>query len=521
VDFLNAFNIQREGHPKHQLPLNLAGNLAYFFVNLIIGLLLVPYFLSSLGVAAYGIIPLATSLNGYVGLLTQSLNTAVSRYLTVDLKRGDYTSANKTFNSAFFGISFIILCITPFVVLLSLLTPVLFNMPPGQESGAILLFLGVNGAFLIRSWTGNFTVSLFAYNRLDLLNLVNITNVVVQVVLIVLFFSISTPSLALVGLAYLIGGVSASILAIFLSRKINPHLKIDIHDFDKSKIKEIFSTGSWVIVIQVGSVLFNQLDLIVVNILFGATSGGEYAIALQWVVLLRAISGTLSGVLTPVILTYYARDNIDMIIKISQSSVKIMGLFMALPIGLVCGCAPQLLTLWVGSQYVFLAPLMILLTCHLAINTAILPLFSINIALNKVKIPGILTLIMGLFNFFFEFTLPVLTGWGMYGVAVAGAITLTAKNALFTPWYASHILNIPSKTFVKSMIPGLIGMPGIALASAGLLVILHGSLLITLFIVGILISSIYVALIWLFGLNTFERTFISSYFPKQIRRFIE
>jgi hypothetical protein len=49
-----------------QFPRNLAANIAYFLVNIVIGVLLVPYFIDTLGVAAYGLIPLATSITGYV-----------------------------------------------------------------------------------------------------------------------------------------------------------------------------------------------------------------------------------------------------------------------------------------------------------------------------------------------------------------------------------------------------------------------------------------------------------------------
>jgi O-antigen/teichoic acid export membrane protein len=64
-----------------QLPRNLAANIAYFLVNIVIGVLLVPYFINTLGVAAYGLIPLATSIIGYVAIVVQSLNTSVSRFL--------------------------------------------------------------------------------------------------------------------------------------------------------------------------------------------------------------------------------------------------------------------------------------------------------------------------------------------------------------------------------------------------------------------------------------------------------
>ena len=66
-----------------QLPRNLAANIAYFLVNIVIGILLVPYFIDTLGVAAYGLIPLATSITGYVAIVVQSLNTSVSRFLSL------------------------------------------------------------------------------------------------------------------------------------------------------------------------------------------------------------------------------------------------------------------------------------------------------------------------------------------------------------------------------------------------------------------------------------------------------
>jgi membrane protein EpsK len=506
---------------REQLPRNLAGNIAYFLVNLVIGLLLVPYFISTLGVAAYGIIPLATSLNGYVGLVTESLNTAVSRFLTVDLQREDYAIANKTFNTAFFGISGIIILMVPVVILISLYAPVIFDVPVGQESGAIYLFLGASSAFLIRSWSGNFTVSLFAYNRLDLLNLVNVVNVVVQVILIVSFFSLLGPSLAFVGLAFLIGAITASAIAILLSRRINPHLKIGIADFDRSRMRDLTGMGWWVIVNQVGSLLFLSIDLIVVNLIFGATMGGEYAIALQWVVLLRAIAGTLSGLLTPIVLTYYAKEQTETLIRVSRSAVKLMGLSMALPIGLVCGFAPALLTVWVGSEFSSLALLMIVLIGHLAINLAVLPLFSINVAYNRVKIPGVLTLFMGIGNFLLAIILSLYTGLGYYGVAVAAAIVLTLKNALFTPWYATKVMGVSAHTFSRAMLPGVVATIVVGICGAVISLIFSMASFVSLVFAGGAIAVIYLAITWLIGLDEFERGLFSSYLPTTVRRFVE
>jgi len=503
-----------------QLPKNLGANIAYFLVNIIIGLLLVPYFISTLGVAAYGLIPLATSITGYVAIAVQSLNTAVTRFLTVDLQREDYVAANKTFNTALFGLSAIILLMVPIVFVVAWFIPSIFNVPAGQESGAVFLFLGVCFAFLIRSWSGNFTVQLFAYNRLDLQNLVNTINIFTQVGLIILLFSLFGPNLTFVGGAYLAAAVVASVVSIVYARRVCPYLRLSIHSFDRGRVRNLCGMGWWVIVNQIGALLFLQIDLIVVNLFFGATSAGEYAIALQWVVLLRAISGVLSSVLTPVVLTYYARDQIDTLIKVTTSAVKLMGLAMALPIGLICGFAPQILTVWLGEEFAFLGPLMTLLTVHLTVNLAVLPLFSINVAYNQVRLPGIVTFFMGIGNFVLAIALVLFTGLGYFGVALASAIMLTLKNALFTPWYATRILNVGIHTFIRSMLPGIIATAFIGILTTLISIVFSLAALISLVITGICITLVYIAVLWKFGLNGFERGLFRSYLPQPLRRII-
>lgn len=500
-----------------QLPRNLAANIAYFLVNIVIGLLLVPYFIDTLGIAAYGLIPLATSITGFVALVVQSINTSVSRFLTVDLGREDYVSANRTFNTALFGLTGIIILMIPAVIAVSYYVPVFFDVPAGQETGAVFLFFGVMASFLIRAWSGNFTVQLFAYNRLDLQNYVNITNIVVQVVIIIIFFGFFGPSLAAVGSAYLIGSVIASLISIYLARQVCPHIKVARHCFDRSRLRDIGGMGWWVVINDIGALLFLQIDLIVVNMLFGSTSTGEYAIALQWVILLRALAAVLAGVLTPMVLTYYAKKQTDTLISITKSAVKLMGLAMALPIGLICGLAPQLITVWVGQEYIFLAPLMVLLTIHLPINLAVLPLFPINIAYNRVRIPGIVTLIMGIGNVVLAIILPILLGWGIFGVAAAGAIVLTAKNAIFTPWYTKRILDSKRNIFSKSLLPGTVAaiIIGISAAILGFLLPLFS--LISIITAGGVIVIVYFTFIWKFCLDNFERDLFTSYLPKRFK----
>jgi len=499
------------------VPKNLFANVLYFILNIIIGLFLVPFFIDSLGVASYALVPLATSLTGYVNLVVQSLNTSVSRYLTIDLQRKEFKKANITFNTALFGTLGIILLMLPFALLISYYAPSFFEIPTSQENAARILFLGVISSFLLRAWGSNFGVSLFAYNRLDLQNLVNAVNILVQVGLIILLFKLYTPNLVYIGLAYLIGAASAFILTIVFSRKINPHLKVNIKDFRRSKVNEITGMGGWVIINQIGSLLFLQIDLIVVNKLFGTVAGGEYSVVLTWSMMLRTIAGMLVGVLTPVILTYYAKEKIDELINISKSTVKLIGLAMALPIGYICGFAPQLLTLWVGPEFAKLSLLMVLMLSHLVINLPVMPLFAINIAYKEVRIPGIVTLFMGIGNFLLAVVIPYLTGWNYYGIALAGAIMLTLKNAIFTPWYATKVLGIPRTTFLNSMIPGVVAMVLTGVTASLIANYLQISGTIFLLICGILLTSVYIYVLWEFCLKRSEREILDSFVPLKIK----
>jgi len=503
-----------------QLPGNLISNIAYFLVSIVISILLVPYFLSTLGVAAYGLIPLAGSITGYVAIVVQSLNTTVTRFLTVDLQRNDFAAANRTFNTSFFGLFIIIALTLPIVIIVSWFIPAIFNVPQGQETGAIILVLCASLTFFISSLTGTYTVQLFAYNRLDLMNIVNIVSSIVQVGLIVILFSLRGPSLIFVGIAYICSAIVSSGIAIILAKKVCPHLHLSIRSFDRTRIKDLGEMGGWVFIGQIGTLLFLQIDLIVVNLLFGATPGGEYAIVLKWGNFLRTIAGVIGGVLTPIILTYYAREHTENMVRVTKSAVKLMGLSMALPIGLICGFAPHLLTVWVGAQYAFLAPLMILMTAHLVVNLAVIPLFSINSAFNKVRLPGIVALITGICNFALAVILSLFTGWGYYGVAAAGAICLTLKNAIFNPWYATRVLGVGVYTFTKSLVPGVVA--GLLLGAVAIIlgIFLPLDTLIPLILTGGILALVYFVLMWKVGLSIGERKLFGFYLPEKIRRFV-
>ena len=152
---------------------NLITNIVYFVINGVIGLLLAPFFIDTLGEAAYGLIPLATSITSYVTLIIDSANASITRYLTLSLQKGEMTEANKSYNTALYGILVISLIMLPAIIVLSWFATGVFDIGDQTRITVFVLFACVFGAALIRFLSSGFMTVLFAHNRLDLRNYIN------------------------------------------------------------------------------------------------------------------------------------------------------------------------------------------------------------------------------------------------------------------------------------------------------------------------------------------------------------
>lgn len=435
----------------------MATNVASFLFTIVIGLIMVPYYIRRLGPAAYGLIPLATSLTAYLGLITMSLNGAVSRYLILDIQSNNIESANRVFNTALFSVSGMALALLPVIAVLSWYAPSIFNIPAGAGFDVKLLFFLSMLSFLISVALSSFSISMYAFNRLDIQNYFNMAVLVARTLPVVILFSLFGAGVHWVGVALLFGALVSAILGVIAWRKLTPFLRVNLKNFDFKKLGELTNMSWWLTVNQVGTLLFLNTDIILVNLLFGAGIAGEYGAVMQWPMLLRTMAGVFAGVFAPTILILFSRGDRDRMILLCRKSLKFLGLGMALPIGLLCGFSGPILNLWLGPEFSKYSILLAIMCAHLSLNLAVLPLFSIQVAANKVRVPGVVTLVGGVGLLLLALILAKFTPLGVYGVALAGAVMLTLKNVIFTPLYGARILGVDKMLFLKPLAGGVIG----------------------------------------------------------------
>jgi membrane protein EpsK len=503
----------RNSKPHQQFGINAFSNIAVYVINLGIGMWFTPFLIKNLGVDSYGLIPLANSVTTYLIIIPLSLNGAVGRFLTIDLQKDDIEGANQTFNTSFFGSLLLTIGSLPFLLGFVYLIPLVFNIPTGTENAAKLLFFFVMFSFLVTTVESCFSVSSWAKNRFDLRNIVVVFSNLARISIVVVLFKLTQPSVWQVGLGILLAGLIGLAGDIFIWKQLTPELRISKSHFNLTKIRELFSMGGWITTNQIGSLLFLNIDLIVANLALGTKIAGEYGTILLFSTLLRSLSGTVSGILNPIVVAKYAIKDFPSITRLSKQSVRLMGLAIGLAVGLLCGLGGPFLKLWLGNDFDSLWLLLILIIFHLPINLAVMPLFGIQQALNKVKIPGILTLVLGIGNLLLALLFTLVFKWGSFGLAAAGAIVLTLKNVIFTPIYGAHIQKLPWYTYIGAVVPGLIMTSLVLLLSYGSTVLIQIDSWVRLIFTGIIIAMFVIGGLFLFGLKREDKDLILGFVP--------
>lgn len=515
VNFKVALLLQRVAIPgfkmsRGKLSANVVSNVLYYAFSIVVNIFFTPYLIQHLGVSSFGIIPLATTVVTYLSVLTLVLNAGIGRYITLNLEKNNVEEAQKFFNTSLVSSAIFVIVVTPPCLYFTLHPQWFFQLPQGKEHPTVLLFMCTLAMFMSTVISSPFEVSTFCRNRFDIRNIIAIFSSIMRVAVVVLLFNVLKAEVWHVGIGILAATFFSFLGSLWAWNKLTPELAINIRQFNCITLKELTGTGGWIAISQIGTILLLSIDLLVVNRLFGPDAGGRYASLMQWSALLRGLGTAIAGVLAPTIIYYFARNEIDGMITYARQSVKFLGLFMALPVGLISGLAKPLLLVWLGPDFVPLAPLLVVMTVHLCLTLGFLPLHNISIATNNVRIPGLFQILIGILNLALAVFLAGPAGWGMYGVATAGAVVLIFRNIVFTPLYAAKIIGRHPGTFIGELYPVVFVGAFVTWSSWMISKYINLSSWLGLIGFGMLFACVYLPFIWIFFLNTFEKSTIKK-----------
>lgn len=503
---------------KKQLPKNAVSAALSFVTYSLSAIWLTPYLVRNLGAAAYGLISLAGLFTQFGSIITRQVSGSVTRFLSIELQKPD-GNPNVVFNSSLALFLILILIQAPLYGIGLLYANHLFTIPSDLVIDA-LLFLGCSvGGFLVTLLGSVFGVSLYAKNRLDIGAGINTGRLLLRLLLIVLCFILLGPKLRYIGFVDLFLSIASTLISIYIWRSFTPELRVSVDAVNPKILLPIFGMSFWTLFNSFGGILYMRTDIFIINRFISPVVAGQYAAVIVAANFVRQLAMMFSTQFGPVSMSYWAKGEANEMTKLLRVAIKLLSLVLAIAVAFLCLNGRSILRLWLGPEYSQYAWLLVVLCVHLPINAAVHPLLTLHTASNTVQLPAVVTFVMGVLNVVLSYLLGVTFEYGAVGVAIATAVALTLKNAIFTPWYAAFVLKKPFGTFIKPLYSGVVMMTIIWALSSLDIVFLSGKGggVISMMLKGFAVFLIGGILGWQVLLSKDDRRILFNMLPEKVR----
>lgn len=446
----------KERSNNRQLFINMLMSLLMFIINTGISFFLTPFVVSKLGPDAYGFIGLTNTIIGYFSLATIALNAMSSRFIAISYNQGDFETASRYYSSVFYANLFlsivVVLCLSGCTIWLEYL----INIPNQLLWDVKLLFVMLAFCFvanLIMSIYGN---GFYIKNRLDISNILSFASTAIRLITLLICFGIFAPHVWYMGLTGVLSALVILPSNYHYSKVLIPEICIKRAFFEWKKIQELITVGLWNLLVKIGDLLANGIDLLFANIFIGSEAMGVFAITKTIPMMIQGLVGSISGVFGPALLQRYSFDGLASLIPEFKKTIRILSFISIVPLCVFYVFGKEFYSLWLPTQDAqWLYILSLVATSSMALWLPLEGLWQIFTIVNKVRFASIaviinngLTFIIALVCMIFvespEIRLLVLAGTKN---VIKFFLTIT-----FLPIYTSKCLQTSITTFYPDII---------------------------------------------------------------------
>ena len=486
-------------------------------IDIIVGILFVPFLLRSLGDQEYGLYKLMLSTASYLSVLDFGIGGTITRYV-IKFR----TQKDRKQEENFLAMGFLIYGVLALLVMVIATTVAFFipkmyaiSIPPEQFKYAQTIFLLICGHTALALFNHAFNGLLLAYEKYSYQKIVSIVKIALRVLLLVILLS-SIQSAMLIAVVDLL--LSALLLLVnYAFCKTRLKCKIKLHKWDWTLAKE---SGVFTLAILMQSVInqFNSnVDNIVLGIYVSAAVVAMYSLALQLFNMYENLSTAVSSIYLPSLSkAVFAGESDDQITEriIKPSRVQLTILLLALTGFLLFG--QSFIAVWVGEEY-----MQVYFLCAILLTTATIELSQNTItailkAKNKLHGKTFILAASTLVNVIL--TVLLVPKIEAFGAVIGTAVSLVFGYGIALNLYYHFKININMKTYYKKTYLGIL--------PAAILACLLG-IPISLFLkvggwLGFAVKSgiyvvIYIIMIYFLGFNREEKHFCN----KILRKFIK
>lgn len=440
-----------------QLGINMVANIVSYSANILISFVLTPFLINTLGKETYSFYPLANQIVSYLSILTNAMNSMASRFVTVELVRGNKEKANGYYASALVANLLMGLVLMIPMQLIIVYMDKFMDIPINAVAAVKMLFALVFSSALLRIISSIFGIATFAKNRIDLRSIRELVTAVLRLILYVILYRFMPPSIVYVGVVTLLVAMINIAFQVFYSKKLMPEIRISRRYIKRQYTMEMMTSSSWNAINTFGNMLLTGTSMIMANMFYGAVASGSYSIVQTVPQFINGVISMLVGVFYPVITYRYAQNDKAGLVQEIRKAQNFVGLFGCATITVFSAMATEFFGLWTpGEDAQYLALLSFLTIAPHFVISCMWTLTNVNIVMNKVKVSAYFTLGCGVANIVIAYMIYGLTDIGLVSLPIISTVVQLIRVGIFMPLYVSRNLQIKWNTFYQALSRALV-----------------------------------------------------------------
>lgn len=322
---------------------------ARMLILMAIGLLTSRVNLQALGIENYGINNAVAGFISMFGIITSSMSNAISRFITVELGKGNLTRLKQVFSTSisvqfFMGILIVILIETFGMWFVNSK----MQIPVGREIAAQWCLHCAAITTFISLISTPFMSVIIAHEKMSAFAYMTIIDAIFK--LAICYTIYISPFDKLITFSILGVIVSIIITSIYLTYCLHKfeETSFNLH-FERALFKDIWSFSGWNLFAQTAWILNNQGINMLINLFFGVTVNAARGIAVQVNAIIQNFVNNFMIALNPQITKSYAAGDKETAFRLACQGCRFSFYIMfilALPVIIE---SHQILNLWLGA----------------------------------------------------------------------------------------------------------------------------------------------------------------------------
>jgi O-antigen/teichoic acid export membrane protein len=425
---------------------NIAANTTGTVVNMVSGLVVMPYLIRTLGSGTYGLWILIGTLTGYFGVLDLGISAALGRLIAAHRARGAHENVNVLMSTAcaLLLVVCVVVCLATCAVLV--VFPHLFNVPAERlwDVRFSIILVGLNLALTFPASV--FAGFLWSRERFDLQNAVDVPALTLRTVLSLTAVSALMPLTSLGVITFAVNTLG-NLARMVLCFRLDPNLRIARQFVVRDRIREIFAIGGWMSVISWSRTLIPQVAPTLIGARLGNTAVTTFTVGRQLVTYSNIFANSATQVMAPRAIVAFATGSVN-----SQTQLLLEGGRFACALtlffggGLLCLGMPFIHWWQHGTQDAAYVPLLILLAGESLPMSQWLT-YSVLLGANRQRLLACLALVEGALTL--VLVVALVRSLGIIGVCIGSAIAAFLTRGLFQWVYGCRLIGVSLATYVR------------------------------------------------------------------------